>query len=69
MQSFDELSGIDGSTLKYGKYMDAACNIKPLIAQIAPLSFQGSHRTHTQTSEVSWAARFSGHWVVTSMFA
>ena len=24
------------------------------IAQIAPLSFQGSHRTHTQTSEVRW---------------
>ena len=39
------------------------------IAQIAPLSFQGSHRTQTQTSEVSRAARFSGHWVVTSMFA
>ena len=39
------------------------------IAQIAPLSFQGSHRTQTQTSEVRWAARFSGHWVVTSMFA
>ena len=40
-----------------------------LIAKIAPLSFQGSHRTQTQTSEVSSAARFSGHWVVTSMFA
>ena len=39
------------------------------IAQIAPLSFQGRHRTQTQTSEVRWAARFSGHWVVTSMFA
>ena len=39
------------------------------IAQIAPLSFQGSHRTQTQTSEVRSAARFSGHWVVTSMFA
>ena len=39
------------------------------IAQIAPLSFQGSHRTQTQTSEVRWTARFSGHWVVTSMFA
>ena len=25
-----------------------------LIAQIALLSFQGSHRTHTQTSEVRW---------------
>ena len=24
------------------------------IAQIAPLSFQGSHRTQTQTSEVRW---------------
>ena len=40
-----------------------------IIAQIAPLSFQGSHRTQTQTSEVRSAARFSGHWVVTSMFA
>ena len=28
-----------------------------------------NHRTQTQTSEVRWAARFSGHWVVTSMFA
>ena len=25
-----------------------------IIAQIAPLSFQGSHRTQTQTSEVRW---------------
>ena len=33
----------------------------PFIAQIAPLSFQGSHRTQTQTSEVRWPARFSGH--------
>ena len=32
-----------------------------IIAQIAPLSFQGSHRTQTQTSEVRWPARFSGH--------
>ena len=24
------------------------------IAQISPLGFQGSHRTHTQTSEVRW---------------
>ena len=28
--------------------------MQPLIAQIAPLSFQGSHRTQTQTSEVRW---------------
>ena len=27
------------------------------------------HTTQTQTSEVMWAARFSGHCVVTSMFA
>ena len=27
------------------------------------------HTTHTQTSEVRWIVRFSGHWVVTSMFA
>ena len=27
------------------------------------------HSTQTQTSEVRWAARSSGHWVVTSMFA
>ena len=27
----------------------------------------GRHTTHTQTSEVKWAARFSGHWVVTIM--
>ena len=36
-----------------------------LIAQIAPLSFQGSHRTQTQTSEVRWACTLqwslSGH--------
>ena len=33
------------------------CWFTPLlfyIAQIAPLSFQGSHRTQTQTSEVRW---------------
>ena len=28
--------------------------ISRCIAQIAPLSFQGSHRTQTQTSEVRW---------------
>ena len=44
-------------------------SLKFVIAQIAPLSFQGRHRTQTQTSEVRWAVRFSGHWVVTSMFA
>ena len=27
------------------------------------------HSTQTQTCEVRWGARFSGHWVVTSMFA
>ena len=27
---------------------------QPRIAQIAPLSFHSSHRTHTQTSEVRW---------------
>ena len=27
------------------------------------------HNTPTQTSEVRWGARYSGHWVVTSMFA
>ena len=31
------------------------------IAQIATLSFQGRHRTQTQTGEVRWAERFSGH--------
>ena len=29
-------------------------NWRTYIAQIAPLSFQGSHRTQTQTSEVRW---------------
>ena len=29
----------------------------------------GHYTTQTQTSEVRWAACFSGHWVVTSMFA
>ena len=39
------------------------------IAQIAPLSFQGSHRTQTQTSEVRWLhASVVTEWV-TSMFA
>ena len=33
------------------------------------IKLSGSHRTQTQTSEVMWAARSSGHWVVTSMFA
>ena len=33
------------------------------------IKLSGNHRTQTQTSEVRWAARFSGHWVVTSMFA
>ena len=32
-----------------------------IISQIALLSFQGSHRTQTQTSEVRCSARFSGH--------
>ena len=27
------------------------------------------HTTQTPASEARWAARFSGHWVVTSMFA
>ena len=27
------------------------------------------HTTQTQSSKVSWGARFSGHWVVTSMFS
>ena len=27
------------------------------------------HTTHTQATEVRWGARFSGHWVVTSMSA
>ena len=33
------------------------------------IKLSGCHTTQTQTSEVRWAARFSGHWVVTSMFA
>ena len=33
------------------------------------IKISGCHTTQTQTSEVRWAARFSGHWVVTSMFA
>ena len=39
------------------------------IAQIALLSIQAAITTQTQASEVRWAARFSGHWVVTIMFA
>ena len=31
------------------------------------VKLSGGHTTQTQTSEVRWAARFSGHWVV--MFA
>ena len=34
-----------------------------------PIKLSGSHRTQTQTSEVRWTARSSGHWVVASMFA
>ena len=33
------------------------------------IKLSGSHRTRTQPSEVRWAARSSGHWVVASMFA
>ena len=33
------------------------------------IKLSGSHRTHTQTSEVRWTVRSSGHWVVASMFA
>ena len=33
------------------------------------IKFSGRHTSQTQASEVRWAARFSGHWVVTSMFA
>ena len=59
---------LDGKRLTVGfgsKLGDVDLSI---IAQIAPLSFQGSHRTHPDKwGEV--AARFSGHWVVTSMFA
>ena len=33
------------------------------------IKLSGRHTTQTRTSEVRWAARFSGHWVVTSMFA
>ena len=37
------------------RYSRRFINIHNLaIAQIAPLSFQGSHRTQTQTSEVRW---------------
>ena len=32
------------------------------------IKLSGSHRTQTQTSEVRWTARSSGHWVVASMF-
>ena len=45
---------LDGKRLTVGfgsKLGDVDLSI---IAQIAPLSFQGSHRTHTQTSEVRW---------------
>ena len=43
----------------------------PLSSHSADSSIKrsGRHTTQTQTSEVRWAARFSGHWVVTSMFA
>ena len=33
------------------------------------IKLSGHRTTQTQTSGVRWAARFSGHWVVTSMFA
>ena len=33
------------------------------------IKLSGRHTTQTQTSEVRWAARFTGHRVVTSMFA
>ena len=33
------------------------------------IKLSGCHWTQTQTSEVRWAARFSGHWVVTIMYA
>ena len=33
------------------------------------IKLSGRHTTQTVTSEVRWTARFSGHWVVTSMFA
>ena len=34
-----------------------------------PIKLLDLHTTQTQTSEVRWAARFSGHRVVTRMFA
>ena len=33
------------------------------------IKLSGRHTTQTQTSEVRWAARFSGHGVVTNIFA
>ena len=33
------------------------------------VKLSGRHCTQTKTREVRWAARSSGHWVVTSMFA
>ena len=41
----------------------------PLHSADRSIKLSGSHRTQTQTSEVRWAARSSGHWVVASMFA
>ena len=62
------LSAVDLAIDDMVWYETMSCNAMH-IAQIVPLSFQGSHRTQTQTSEVRWAAHFSGPWVVTSMFA
>ena len=40
-----------------------------IITSIRSIKLSGSHRTQNQTSEVRWAARSSGRWVVASMFA
>ena len=43
--------------------------VQPIHSADSSIKLSDHHTTQTQTSEVRWAARFSGHWVVTSMFA
>ena len=44
-------------------------NIRRKHCAVSSSEFLDPHTTQTQPSEVRWGARFSGHWVATSMFA
>ena len=38
--------------------------VQPIHSADSSIKLSDHHTTQTQTSEVRWAARFSGHWVV-----